>query len=156
MRGRGINHYKSVMGAGSKAKTVTSLLPQPSVLCLGVCSGLLKGTESLSSLNEWQNFKYDGRHLDMLLSPDTSRIPPLVLKSEVSQEDEANFVMMSWSTGKDVTGIFVKPPCGAALSRRWYWTDRVKDQAIRGIVRVQSDYGMDSGDEWKWTIVEVS
>jgi len=64
--------------------------------------------------------------------------------------------MMSWSTGKDVTGIFVKPPCGAVLSRQRYWTDRVKDQAIRGIVRVQSDYGMDSGDEWKWTIVEVS
>jgi len=54
------------------------------------------------------------------LSPDTSRIPPQGSKSEDSQEDEANFVMMNWSIGKDVTGIFVKPPCGAALSRRWY------------------------------------
>jgi len=56
----------------------------------------------------------------MLISPDMSRIPLVGSKSEVSQEDEANFVKMSWSTGKDVTGIFVKPPCGAALSRRWY------------------------------------
>ena len=45
-----------------------------------VCSGLLKGTESISSLNEQQNFKYDGSHLVQLLSPDYEPNPAIRVK----------------------------------------------------------------------------
>jgi len=39
-------HYKSVMGAGAKAKSVTNNLPILSVLVAVVCPELLQGTRN--------------------------------------------------------------------------------------------------------------
>jgi hypothetical protein len=41
-RGRGISHYKSVLGAGAKAKSVTNNLPLLSVLVPVNCYSFLK------------------------------------------------------------------------------------------------------------------
>ena len=121
-----------------------------------VCPAMNQGTFKYRNLSDNQevsslklihhNFRWDERaSINIVLSLETSRNR----NPEVSQINSMHSLYRWLVSRIRFTGSVSNPPCGASLSRGWYWTAWVKRQKARKGISVRNGYR-------SWTKVKPS